>query len=305
MQLISSGGRAGRPSSIAASRPTLSLVAGLAALVSIGCGVSYGQKVQSTTLSPYGGDFNIEGDPAYEGSTRFTTRGHSLTLYDTSGLLLAVAASAGSAVTAQREAEQAAVERGAKVGDRYSYEYQVYMPVPNKLTTLSYSWGETTGVDNSRADGAMAVGSYSELDLTTRPKTWFLGADQLTLQLSASWQTWSAAGIPGALFPAEGDYIGMPVGLSYGHLLFPRVQVEGRATWDPLSLFSYLRGPHHANFTAGLHASAVLTSWLHVEADASYQRLPVDFGTRDAREWTANVNLVLWWKGPAFWRASH
>ena len=26
----------------------------------------------------------------------------------------------------------------------------------------------------------------------------------------------------------------------------------------------------------------MLTSWLHVEADASYQRLPVDFGTRDA-----------------------
>ena len=97
----------------------------------------------------------------------------------------------------------------------------------------------------------------------------------------------------------------MPVGLSYGHLLLPHVQVSGRVAWDPVSLFTFISGKHHADYTAGVHTSAVLTSWLHLEADGSYQRMPVDFGKRDTRELTANVNLVLWWGGPNFWKLTH
>ena len=279
------------------------LVVIVVALVA-GCGIGYGQKVQSSTIGRYDGAFNIDGDPAYEGTTAYATTGHSVTLYDTSGMLLSVAGGAGAAYTARQKAETAAIERGAKAGDRFSYSYQVYMPVPDRLTTLSYSWGDTTGVDNSRADGAAATGSYFELDLTARPKTWFIGGDQLTLVMSANWQSWTVTGIPGALFPVEVDRIGMPVGLSYGHLLVPHVQVEGRVAWDPLSLFTFIDGAHHADYTAGVHASALIASWLRIEADGAYQRMPLDFGKRDLRELTANVNLVLWWDGPAFWRAT-
>ena len=291
----------------AAARSSLVLAISLAALAALagGCGIGYGQKVQSSTIGRYDGAFNIDGDPAYEGTTAYTTTGHSVTLYDTTGILLSVAGGAGAAYTARQKAEAAAIERGGKAGDRFSYSYQVYMPVPDKLTTLSYSWGDTTGVDNSRADGAAATGSYFEFDMTARPKTWFIGGDQLTLVMSANWQNWTVTGIPGALFPVDVDRIGMPVGLSYGHLLVPHVQVEGRVAWDPLSLATFINGAHHADYTAGIHASAVIASWLRVEADASYQRMPLDFGKRDLRELTANVNLVLWWKGPEFWQVMH
>lgn len=289
-----------RPSSFA----TAALVA-LTAAAAAGCGIGYGQKLQSTSIGPYTGDFNIDGDPGYEGTTSYSGAGHAITLYDTSGILLSAAGSAGSAYTAQQKAEKAAIERGGQPGDRYSYSYQVYMPVPDHLTTLSYSWDDTGGVDNSQATGGMATMKHFEFDLTARPKTWTIGADQLTLVMSANWQSWTATGIPGALFDVDVDRIGMPMGLSYGHLLIPHVQVEGRLTWDPLSLFTMLNGSYRADYSAGLHTSAVLKSWLHVEADASYQRLALDFGKRTARELTANVNLVLWWQGPAFWRATH
>jgi hypothetical protein len=143
--------------------PALALALGLA---SSGCGIGYGQKTQSATIGSYGGDFNIDGDPSYEGTTKYRTTGHSVTLYDTTGILLGVAGSAGAAYTAREQAKQAAIDRGAKAGDRFSYESQVYMPVPGKLTTLSYSWGDTKGIDNSMADGAMATGSYR------RPGSW-------------------------------------------------------------------------------------------------------------------------------------
>jgi hypothetical protein len=179
------------------------------------------------------------------------------------------------------------------------------MPVPNKLTTLSYSWGDTTGITNSMADGSMAIGSYSELDLTTRPKTWWLGQDTLTLSIGANWQTWTFSKIPGQLLEESVNRIGMPFGLGYGHLLIPHVQVEGRFQWDPLSLFSYIDDKHHADYTFGVHLSALLLTWLRVEGDASYQRFPLEFGNRDLRELTANVNLVLWWQGPEFWKKTH
>ncbi len=80
------------------------------ALATAGCGIGYGQKVQSATIGRYDGDFNIDGDPGYDGTTKFSTTNHTLTLYDTSGLLLSVAGSAGSAVTAKNEAEHEVVD---------------------------------------------------------------------------------------------------------------------------------------------------------------------------------------------------
>lgn len=288
------------PLSLRASSIALAL-----ALASSACGIGYGQKTQSTTIGRYDGAFNIDGDPSYEGTTKFRTTGHSVTLYDTSGILLSTAGGAGAAYTAREQAKQAALDRGAQPGDSYSYEYQIHMPVPNKLTTLSYSWGDTKGVDNSMADGTMATASYFELDLTARPKTWFIGKDDLTLQLSANWQEWTFSGLPGQLSEESVSRIGMPIGLSYGHLLIPHVQVSGRLAWDPLSLFTFMGEKHHADYTAGVHVSGVLLSWLRVEADASYQRIPAEFGKRDVRELTANVNLVLWWNGPEFWKKTH
>src|SRR5262245_27227041 len=126
-------------------------------------GVGVGQQFQTMKTGVY------DGADAYSGPTQFGTNkmslmANSITIYDTSGILLAGIGGGAAAFNAQQKAREAAIKSGAQVGDSYSYSYEVYTPVPGQLTTIRYTWSESDSYDNSMGAPSTPV-SYSDTDL--------------------------------------------------------------------------------------------------------------------------------------------
>jgi hypothetical protein len=204
-----------------------------------GCTWAVGPSFNSATFS------NPDGTTTSE-SFR-TTR---ITVYDSTGALLAGAATGYGKMVAEKEAKDAAIERNDTT---YEYTYKKYPPVPGVVTWMSFE----------RSD------DYYKQQMQSRLGGWRAGPALWGIEFGAIGIFEDAHG------PTDLFYAGMPLGIGVTVPVFKRLAITGRATYDILSPITDWKG-----YEATARADFRLLGWLLIAADARYGRYP-HFGSDD------------------------
>jgi hypothetical protein len=274
----------------------------LLGVVLAGCGIGINRSYRSAHIGPDRGF--AEFDPAtfpHYGTHDVDLWTTEITLYDRTGLLFAGVGTAGNRYTAEQEAVEQAVERGAETGDTVEYEYETVPPVPGNTTQLTFGWGSTDEWDHTLLDGTRVRHpdpaypgqevSLFLLDVRARLGNWQLGPVNLGLPL----------GVTALLFTVpsnEGiNSVSMPFGADASYELAGPVVVSARLLGDPLvgGFVALLGQPKWFWGEAGARVDVRPLSWLAFFVDGVARIVGWEW-ERAGHEYAATGGLALLWK---------
>lgn len=273
-----------------------------------GCGVGIGQMVTRGTIGPDDDNtFDNTGSSYVSDTSVGLTRANAITIYDSTGIMLAALGTAGNAYNAQQEAERNAVARGAQAGDTYEYSYDVVQPAAGTNTRLTLAWGSTgdASISGPLGDGDRTNGD--EVDYFLMDVRAVLGGYDLegngrwNFSLGVLYESWSGTFNVNTENGAVGHeldsfWIGMPLGTTVMYPLIGPLSATGGVAIDPLmSLFSgLLGGGGHWLF---LEASARLdfrpVEWLLIWGGATERIVPWDLGSRTGEATVFDVGIAF------------
>lgn len=247
-------------------------------------GIGYAREWHGVNLDPAPEDtpLFLEQMPEYAGAS-FSMQSNRITIFDSSGVLLAGLGTAANREVARRRAEESARERGAKVGDSYSFTYDNLAPVPGHMTELRVFWGSGSGI-TMRRPGLEVSQSSAELsmwgfDLIAGMKSWsLLRGFEVGVALDANWTSFTAKKLhfSGETLSDEAswDRFNLSIGVPVSYSPFPSVSVSLIPAFDPL--FSGVRyllrkpaKPAWIEASLGLQANLRPFSFLLLQIEAT------------------------------------
>lgn len=204
------------------------VAAGLLSACGPGGGIGYSTQLISSH------SVNRKGTPPAEEET-FTTRTDAITIYDTTGRLLA---GLGTGTTRQHLGGGLVLERRTRG-----------TPVPGKLTTLTL------------------FRAPQLLGLDVRAGLWSGPVFDRAFDLGVTLGVTLYAVLPKG--DAGGTWIGLPISLEASREVVPMLRLGLRGEWDPLSLATM-----SLDYAIGLRAIFVPFRWFNLFADAQHYRHP-------------------------------
>lgn len=218
---------------------------------------------------------------------------NKLSLFDTSGVLLAALGTAGGQEMARRAAVERAIERGESTA---TYTYEQLAPAPGRLTRFDILWGSATGATHYIAPGAIdddgiAVPEVNRLpdapvsmygfDLIVGLGEFELWSVPIGFSLQATGMTYeiehvSTQGSNSVIDHHDWNRGGLFLNFTPYYELLPDLVVSARLSIDPLFtpvrmlLFGF--GGHWLAASVVLNATYQPFSFLMVQADLELAR---------------------------------
>lgn len=178
---------------------------------------------------------------------------HSLTVVDNSGILLSAMGNAAAADIARRHAEEAAIERGLRIGETFSYSWNEVPVREGAISYLRFVWGGG-GSGTYSTDGTTVTGSA----LPTNVFGFEFGAPltvietpviPLGLSLAATYYNYGISGLTasagsGGSWKSSIDRtaVRLPLSLSTAFQVLPALFVHPSVSYDLVSGFGALLG---------------------------------------------------------------
>jgi len=270
----------------------------LVGLIASGCGVGAGVMIHNVDLDPKVGNQYT----GIEHSRELQVVSPVITLYDSTGMLVAGLGTAGNAHTAKREARERAMRRkDAKVGDTYSYSYRQLPPAAGTVSALSFTWGSTEKL-RSFADPDNPVEVDDVIDFYGLDLQVSFGEFEIAdpiwgeFRLGMQWWDYSSESEQ-----ADGMWIGMPLtfALSF-NIDFLGISPAVYVSVDPLvsPLLLALREDDEESwlwYQAGVELDIGLVSFLSIASRAFYGQTPLEFGKQPSTNFGFNASLVVHW----------
>lgn len=210
-----------------------------------GCGVGVGQMLTRGTVGPdEGTTFSNTSSGGVSDTSMGLTRANAITVYDSTGMLIAALGTAGNQYNARRDAEESARRRGAQAGDTFDYSYDVVQPAAGTNTRMTLAWGSTENVSISGplGEGERSGGDVSYFLFDVRAT--FAGFDlqgggRWDFNLGAIWESWDGTVVAntnaGAVtHEVDATWIGMPFGTTVTYPLIGPLSATGGIAIDPL-----------------------------------------------------------------------
>jgi hypothetical protein len=260
-----------------------------------GCGIGVGQGFARSTMGPQSSTFSET--PTTQQTRVGFARINTVTLYDTTGILLAALGTAGNAHNARMEAQDRAVRSGAQAGDTYSYSYQVVPPAAGTKTSMTLGWGSAASGSIGSLDFNEGGVSYFLLDLRSSFVFWDLAPNmELGLFLGVLWESWSGNTPAGEI---DSTWIGMPLGLSLNYSFLPMLSVSPRFAIDPLlgPLGLLSEGGHWLWLEAGARLDFRPIEWLLVSLDVMHRVTPWELGNSTGTSTQFNLGVAYMFTG--------
>ncbi|MNR86261.1 hypothetical protein D3C72_171100 [compost metagenome] len=257
----------------------------------------YTQGITNVHAGLYGNSSFVHG-PAFS----FMQPMQSLTFVDNSGILLAALGNAGAAETARRQAEERAIDRGVKVGERYSYSWNEVPLREGAVSYLRYTWGSGSGAsiatDGTTFTGGTLPSSVTGFDFGAPLGIWDTGFVPLGFSLAAQWYTYQVSGLTptagsGAVWgkSTERTAIRMPVTMSTAFNVLPSLYIRPAVSYDLLSGLGALLGSQGHGFLYELSAEYELISFLPIHASYVFANTPTSESALDASMVMAGASL--------------